>query len=267
MKFQPTHTQKLYWKKEKITKGDLLKYYKAVAPRLLPHLKDRPLVMHRFPEGVEGVSFYQKECPANPPSFVKRVKVKHEARTIEYIVVNNLDTLLYVVNLGCIELHPFSAKAKKLKAPDYLILDLDPEAISFSAVVKTAQVLHTILEERKLRSYCKTSGSRGLHIYVPLKKAMSYDKVRALAKEIAQEAHERLPDSTSLERLPKKRQKRVYIDFLQNRPMQTVVAPYSVRAKPGATVSTPLAWSEVKEGLDPRKFTIKTVLKRKKAFC
>ena len=262
MPFQPTHEEKLYWKKEKITKGDLLDYYRTVAPTILPYLKNRPLVMHRFPEGIEGESFYQKEAPANHPSFVKTIKVHHEERIIDYILVNNLDTLLYVVNLGSIELHPFSAQMKQLQKPDYLILDLDPEGLPFDAVVEVANQIHALLDAEKVANFCKTSGSRGLHIYVPMKAHYDFDEVKSWAHQVAIKAHNKLPRTTSLERLPNKRQKKVYIDFLQNRQMQTVVAPYSVRGRPHATVSTPLLWSEVKEGLDPLDFTIKTVPKR-----
>lgn len=256
-----THLDKFYW--DKITKGDLIAYYRAVAPRLLPLLKDRPLVMRRYPDGIKGESFFQKEA-GHPPSFVKTVKIQHEERTISYILVQNLSTLLYVVNLGSIELHPFHNRYKRPHNPDYVILDLDPEKISFDAVVETAQTIHEILEEKKIKSHCKTSGGRGLHIMIPWKK--DYEEAKEFAHNIAIEANNRLPAITSLERLPQKRQKKVYIDFLQNRPMQTIVAAYSVRGRPGAPISMPLSWDQVMPGLDPSQFTIQTVLTQQQSL-
>jgi bifunctional non-homologous end joining protein LigD len=250
-----SHLDKLYWKKEKITKGDLLAYYRSVAKKMLPYLKGRPLVMHRFPSGVDGEHFYQKQAPAHLPAFVHTTTVQHKERKITYIVVDNLKTLLYVVNLGCIEFHPFHAKVGRLDRPDYWILDLDPQNIPFAQTVRVAQEVHAVLQEKKMKSFCKTSGSRGLHIYVPVR-GKSFAQTKALARAVAEEVHRRLPKITSLQRLPKKRKGKVYIDYLQNASMQTVVAAYSVRGKPGAPISMPLAWSQVKLGLNPRQYTL-----------
>lgn len=257
-----SHLDKLYW--DKITKGDMLEYYEAVAPVILPYLKDRPLVMHRFPEGIKGIHFYQKEAGEHLPNFVKTTKFQHEERKISYLIAQNKQTLLYVANLGSIELHMFNGSLPHLDKPDYMVFDLDPEAISFDAVVDTARVIYEILEEVGVTSFCKTSGASGMHIYVPLNAKYRYPEVLGFAKLIAQEALKRLPKIVSLERNPAKRQKKVYVDVLQNNETKMMVAAYSVRAKPGATVSTPLKWQEVKRGLDPRDFTIKTVLKRLK---
>jgi len=255
-----THLDKLYW--DKITKGDLLRYYESIASVILPYLKNRPLVMHRFPEGINGVHFYQKDAGSNVPKFVKTTKFKHENRTISYLIAQNKESLLYVANLGSIELHVFNGTLPHLDKPDYMVFDLDPEAISFDAVVDTAKVIHEILEELHVTSFCKTSGASGMHIYVPLKGKYTYSQVMGFAKLVAQLAQKKLPKVISLERNPAKRQKKVYIDVLQNNKTKMVACAYSVRAKPHATVSTPLLWKEVRHGLDPRDFTIKTVLKR-----
>lgn len=257
-----TNLDKVFWKKEKFTKGDMLNYYATVAPYMLPYLKDRPLMLHRYPEGIEGEDFYQKEAPKPIPRFVKTATIQHTEKKITYIVVQNAKTLLYVANLGSIEFHPFSSTIKKINYPDYMVLDLDPENISFNSVVDTANALHEILEEIEAPHFCKTSGARGLHIYVPLRKKYDYDQSQQFAFLIATIAHERLPRITSLERMPKKRQKRVYIDSLQNFKGQTLVAPYSIRGRPHAPVSTPLLWKEVKYGLDPTDFNIETLPKR-----
>lgn len=257
-----THLEKLYWKKERISKGDLLTYYAQVAPYILPYLKNRPLVLHRFPEGIEGEAFFQKEAGPNLPSYVKTAAVVHNAKNVNYILVQNANTLLYAANLSSIEMHIFNSTIKHLEKPDYVVLDLDPEDISFEAVIETALTIHDILEELKVPHLCKTSGMSGLHIYIPLAAKYTYEIGREFAFLIATIAHQKLPQITSLERSPKKRQKKVYIDTLQNLKGQTLVAPYSVRAAPHAPVSTPLLWQEVKPGLDPLAFSMKAILKR-----
>ncbi len=257
-----THLDKLYWKKDKITKGDLLRYYEKIAPCILPYLKNRPCVMNRFPEGVPGIHFYQKEAGKNLPDFVKTASIQHEARKIAYLMIQNKPSLLYAANLGSIELHTLHALFSHLRKPDYMIFDLDPTAASFESVIETAQILHDILDEIGASSFCKTSGATGLHVYIPLHGKYGYEQVKQFAHLIAVLAHHRSPQSTSLERNPAKRQKKVYIDIGQNHATQMVVCPYSVRARPHATVSTPLLWKEVKRGLDPTDFTIKTVPRR-----
>lgn len=260
MSLKLSHLDKLYW--AKITKGDMLKYYESISSVILPYLKNRPLVMNRYPDGIKGVHFYQKDAGKNLPKFVKTTKFQHENRTISYLVAQNKETLLYVANLGSIELHMFSGTLPHLSKPDYMVFDLDPEAISFNAVVDTALVIHEILEELGIKSFCKTSGASGMHIFVPMQAKYPYAQVLGFAKVIAQVAQQRLPKVISLERNPAKRQKKVYIDVLQNNETKMIISAYSVRARPNATVSTPLLWKEVKHGLDPRDFTIKTVPKR-----
>jgi bifunctional non-homologous end joining protein LigD len=259
MKSLLTNLDKLYWPQDKITKGDLLRYYEKIAPTILPYLKNRPLVLHRFPDGYKGEHFYQKEAGSHLPSFVKTTTLQHEERKISYIVVQNVPTLLYTVNLGSIELHPFNAILSHLAKPDYMVFDLDPEGISFDAVVDTAQAIHEILEEIGIASFCKTTGATGLHIYVPLHGKYTYDQVLLFANMVATLTQRKLPRIATLERSPAKRQKKVYIDIFQNHRTKTLVSAYSVRGMPHATVSTPLQWKEVKHCLDPTDFTIKTV--------
>ncbi len=257
-----THVDKVFWPKEGYTKGDLLSYYDSVSKYILPYLKNRPESLRRYPNGIEEESFFQKNIVKGVPDWVETVKVQHSDKVVNYLLVQDKKSLLFAVNFGCIDFNPFNSNIKSLDNPDYLILDLDPEDISFGAVVETAQMLHELLEEMLIPSYPKTSGATGIHIYIPLAAKYSYNEAKQFAEILARKGHERLPTITSVERLPKKRQKKVYIDFLQNNFGQTLAAPYSVRPRPGASVSTPLLWSEVKKGLDPLDFNIKNTLKR-----
>lgn len=254
MKF--SNLDKLYW--PSITKGEMLEYYAKVAKTMLFYTKDRPLVMHRFPNGIKEEGFYQKDV-VDAPDFVETATIKHTNRNVHYILGQNVETLLYAANLGSIEMHLFHSRIKSLDKPDYMILDLDPQSISFDAVVDVALAIHEILQKLKIPHFCKTSGGSGLHIYVPLKARYTYEESRGFAIEIGKRVHEALPKITSLERNPKKRIRKVYIDTQQNSKGALAAAPYSVRAFAGAPVSTPLSWDEVKHGLDPKDFTIKNV--------
>lgn len=254
-KVELTNLDKLYWPKEKITKGDLIDYYTTIAPYILPYLKDRPQSLKRFPNGIEGVSFFQKNLDVHP-DWVQTTIIEHKHTTNEYLLIQDLDTLLYAVNLGCIELHPFFSKYQTLDYPDFLTFDLDPESTSFDNVILVAQELHAFLDELSLPHICKTSGATGMHISMPLKAKYTYEEAKNFAKIIASIIHRRLPKISSLERSPKNRQKKVYIDCLQNNLGQTLASVYSVRAKPKAPVSTPLLWSEVHKGMRPEDFTL-----------
>lgn len=256
-----THPDKLYWEKEKITKGDLLHYYERVAPFILPYLKNRPITLKRYPDGALGPSFYQKNIE-NPPEWLDTVEIEHTDRSMRYMVIQNVKSLLYAVNLGSIEIHPWFSRTSHLQNPDFLIFDLDPVEIAFDAVVETALALHDLLDSLDVPNYCKTSGGRGMHIGVPLKARYSYDQAKQFAVLIATFIYKELPKITSLVRNPKNRKKKVYIDCYQNNFGQTLAAPYSVRAKPGAPVSTPLDWSEVKKGIDPSHYTLFNTLER-----
>lgn len=258
-----TNLDKMYWPKEKFTKGDLLEYYKSTSSFILPYLKDRPIVLHRYPEGIEKQGFYQKELSPHP-EWIKTYSIKHEGRVINYLAINDLNSLLYAINLGSIDLHPFISRYKKLDNPDYCIIDLDPHGISFKKVIEAALVTHEILQEIKVKHYCKTSGGKGLHIVIPLHGKYSFEQSKQFAEIICLYVHKKLPRFTSVERSPEKRPKKIYLDYLQNRFGQTVVAPYAVRPRAGALVSTPLLWEEVNDNLDPSEFNIKTVPKRLK---
>jgi bifunctional non-homologous end joining protein LigD len=257
-----SNLDKVYWPEDGYTKGDLLAYYEKIAPYILPHLKDRPIVLHRFPNGIEGEAFFQKDAPQSTPSWLKTIDIQHSHKVVRYFLVPDLKSLLYVVNLGSIEIHPFLTKYQHLDEPDFLVIDLDPENCPFKQVIEVAQAAHDLFDSLGIKHFCKTSGKRGLHIFIPLDAKYPFEAVEDFAKLLAQLIHEQLPKITSLIRDPKLRQKKVYVDFLQNGKTKTVVAPYSVRPVEGAAVSTPLDWKEVKSGLDPKEFTIETVIKR-----
>jgi bifunctional non-homologous end joining protein LigD len=260
-----THLDKIYWPDENYSKGDLVEYYRDVAPLILPYLRDRPESLHRHPDGIDGKSFFQKDVSQNPPpDWVETVQIRSDSdgKNVIYIVCQTQDSLLYMVNLGCIELNPWNSRLGSLENPDYLVIDLDPEKISFAHVIETARTVRRVLEKVGVESVCKTSGKTGLHIYVPLGARYGYEQAKQFAEIVANVAQRDLPESTSVLRSPAKRQGRVYLDFLQNHRGQTLAAPYSVRPVSKAPVSTPLKWHEVTRALDPTKFTIRTIRKR-----
>lgn len=259
-----THLDKIYWPEEKYTKGDLLEYYKSIAPFILPHLKNRPITLHRYPEGIMGKDFYQKDLPISHPDWLKTCEIQQEGKINHYLIIDDVNSLLYAVNLGSIDIHPFISRYKSLETPDYCIIDLDPHDISFDKVIEAALTIHEILDDIKVKHYCKTSGGKGLHIFIPLNGKYDYDQSRRFAEVIGYLVHQKLPLTTSLERSPAKRPGKIYIDCLQNRISQTVVAPYSVRPRPHANVSTPLEWKEVNERLDVGKFNLKNIPQRLK---
>lgn len=262
--FTPTHLEKVFWKKENITKGDLIDYYTQIAPYIMPYIQDRPHSLNRHPNGISGKSFYQKDMGDTVPEWVKTVPIYSESndKDINYFVATDMDSLLYMVNLGCIEINPWFSRVQSLEKPDYSVIDLDPEGVSFEKVIETALIVKEVLDEAGAKCYCKTSGSTGLHIYIPLGAKYDYEISKNFAHLIGQMVNKRLPKLTSLERSPSKRRKKIYLDYLQNRKGQTLAAPYSARPKPGATVAAPLSWDEVKPGLDMREFTIKTIFGR-----
>jgi bifunctional non-homologous end joining protein LigD len=224
---------------------------------MLPYLQDRPESLHRYPNGIAGESFYQKDLE-NHPTWVKTTLIHSDSagKDIEYVLANDEATILYLINLGCIELNPWNSRIAHLENPDWAVIDLDPEDIGFDAVIESARAVHAVLDELGVPSYPKTSGATGIHIYIPMEAKYDYDQVKMFAQLIAQLAQTRVPKITSLERSPVKRQGKVYLDYLQNRHGQTLAAAYSVRPQPGATVSMPLDWSEVEPGLTPQQFTI-----------
>jgi bifunctional non-homologous end joining protein LigD len=260
-----THLEKVYWPKEGITKGDLIEYYREIAPVILSYLRDRPQSLHRFPNGIEGKSFFQKDVSHQPPPpWVATATVSSGGRgnQIEYLLCQDEPSLLYIANLGCIEVNPWNSRVGSLEEPDYVVIDLDPEAVGFEKVIETAIAVRRVLEHAEIESVCKTSGKRGLHVFIPIGPGHTTDQATQFAEIVASLVHEKLPTFTSLVRSPSLRQGKVYLDFPQNSRGQTLASAYSARPHPGATVSTPLLWKEVKKGLDPAKYTIKSIAQR-----
>lgn len=260
-----TNLDKIFWPKEKITKGDLLRYYSKVAKWILPYLKNRPESLRRFPNGIEGATFFQKNLKSYP-DWIQTTEIEHEKKKVNYLLIQNEESLLFAVNLGCIEIHPFFSQISKLHSPDFLVFDLDPKGSSFLKVIQVAQTLHAVLENLDIPSYCKTSGATGLHIAIPLGAKYTYEQAKKFAELIATIAQQKIPKISTLERSIAKRKGRVYIDCYQNNFGQTLAAPYSVRARAKAPVSTPLKWEEVKKGLNPKDYTIKTIFPRLKKY-
>ncbi|MEX0686210.1 MAG: DNA ligase D [Balneolales bacterium] len=259
-----SNLNKLYWPEEGYTKGDLIAYYDAVAEYILPYLKNRPESLHRHPDGIKQKGFFQKDMRNPLPDWLQTTRIYSESadKVIHYLLCQNKATLLYMANLGCIEINPWNSRIHSLNHPDYIVIDIDPDGNSFEQITDTALTVKQVLDEAGLKGYCKTSGSSGLHIFIPLDARYEDAQARSFSHIIAQLTHERLPDFTSMERSPKKRKNKIYLDYLQNKTGQTLAATYSVRPKPGATVSTPLTWEELEEGVHPSMFTIKTVPKR-----
>lgn len=262
-----TNLKKLYWKKEKITKGDMLNYYFNIADYMLPYMKDRPQSLHRFPNGINGESFYHKNMGGKVDKWLKTFKRFSESsgEPKDFLICTDTASLIYMANLGCIEMNSWHSRVQSPLYPDWSVVDLDPGEISFEKVIETAQVVKQILDSLQIPSFPKTSGSTGIHIYIPLGAKYNYEQSKQLAELIANLVHEELPSFTSVIRDPRKRTDKIYIDYLQNRPIQTICAPYSIRPKPGATVSAPLHWHEVKKGLQISDFNMKNIFDRVKA--
>lgn len=260
-----TNLGKVYWPEDGYTKGDMIRYYEFIAPYILPYLKNRPLSLKRNPNGISDEGFYHKDAGENAPGWMKVENIYSDSshKTIHYLVCNDLPSLIYIANLGCIELNPWNSRVGKLDNPDYLVIDLDPsDENSFDQVIEAANVVHELFERQNAPAFCKTSGSTGLHIYIPMGAKYSYDQVKEFGHIIAMMVVEALPSFTTIERPLNKRHGRMYIDFLQNRQGQTLASAYSIRPRKGATVSTPLEWKELKKGLHPTQFTIKNIQQR-----
>jgi bifunctional non-homologous end joining protein LigD len=261
-----TNLGKVFWPEEGYTKGDLIEYHRLVAEWMLVYLQDRPLVMTRYPDGIEGKSFFQKDAPPYAPDWFRRVTLWSEGseRELSYFVAEDLDSLLYVINLGTIPLHIWSSRIETLAFPDWCILDLDPKQAPFEDVIEIARKLHEICEEIDLPSFVKTSGSSGLHVLVPLGRKLTYDQSRDLGQLLGQVVVGELPKIATLTRNPERRQGKVYVDFVQNGHGRLLVAPFTVRPLPGAPVSTPLEWREVNSRLRIEDHTIESVPRRMK---
>jgi bifunctional non-homologous end joining protein LigD len=259
-----SNLKKVYWPAERYTKGDLIEYYRAVSRWMLPYLRNRPVVMTRFPDGIDGKSFYQKDAPEFAPEWMRTTSIWSEdtQRDIRYFVCDDEESLLYIANLGSIPLHIWASRVGSLELTDWCVLDLDPKEAPFSDVIRTAQVLHRLCKSIELPCYVKTTGKTGLHILLPLGRQCTYEQSRTLGELLARCVLPELRDIATLTRHVTKRGDKVYLDYLQNRQGQTIVAPFSVRPLPGATVSMPLVWEEVNDSLDPRTFTIKNAVER-----
>jgi bifunctional non-homologous end joining protein LigD len=259
-----SNLKKIYWPADRYTKGDLVDYYRAVSQWMLPYLRNRPLVMTRFPDGIEGKSFYQKDAPEFAPSWIRTVPIWSEdtQRDIRYFVCDDVESLLYVANLGSIPMHIWNSRVGSLEQPDWCVVDLDPKEAPFSDVVRTALAFRAISESMELPSYVKTTGKTGLHILVPLGRQCTYAQSRQVGELLARVTLREVGDIATIVRHVTKRGDKVYFDYLQNRHGQLIVAPFSVRPLPGASVSMPLTWDEVNQSLDPRAFTIKTAIER-----
>ncbi len=263
-----TNRTKVFFPDEGITKGDVIDYYEQMGDLIIPYLKDRPESLFRTPNGINQKGFFQKDAGDEAPSWVKHIPLYSDSvkKDIDYILCNDKATLLYLANLGCIEINPWHSRIKSLDNPDYIIIDIDPsDNNTFDQVIEAANVVKGILDKAGAMSICKTSGASGLHVYVPLGKKYDYDHAKDFANLVCIMANQLIPEFTTLERSLAKRSKdKIYMDYLQNRKGQTIACVYSLRPKKGATVSTPLDWSEVKEGLTPKDFTIKTIPERLK---
>jgi bifunctional non-homologous end joining protein LigD len=265
-KVKVTHLDKIFFPKDSISKGDVIKYYMSMSAFILPYLKGRPQSLFRNPDGIHVRGFFQKDAGSNTPSFVRSKMIFSESteKEVNYIVCDNLATLIYLNNLGCIEINPWHSTIKSPDKPDYMSIDLDPsERNTFDQVIKVALIVKKFLDKAGAPSYCKTSGSTGIHVYVPMEKKYNYEQVKEFAHKICSLVNNQLRDFTTLERnLDKRKSNHIYLDYLQNGKGQTIASVYSLRPRMGATVSAPLKWEEVKKGLTPQLFTIRNIKER-----
>jgi len=255
---------KLWWPHEKISKLDVAKFYEGISDSILPWLKDRPLTAERCPDGMNGPCFFQKNFDKGLPAGVPTVPIPSEStrKMVHYVLGGSRKALLAMVNLGCIAVHVMNCRKDALARPDWLAFDLDPGSGKFSDAAKAGAVLRGVLDELGMRSYPKTSGSRGLHVFVPLRRGPTQDEVRAFAAAVGEVLARKAPNLVTVEMSKAKRRGRVFADALRNAFGQTIVSPYSVRRRPLAPVSTPLDWSEVDPKLDPSMFNVRNFDRR-----
>jgi bifunctional non-homologous end joining protein LigD len=257
-----TNLRKIFWPELGVTKGDLLQYYADVAGVLLPHIRDRAMVMKRYPHGASGEFFFMKRAPTPRPAWIRICAIDHGSKgVIDFPVIDDRAALLWVINLGCIDLNQWYALCDQVDRPDYVHFDLDPSAgAGFDRVLETARILKEALDTLKMPAYVKTTGSRGLHIYVPIVRGPEQGEVRTFAHVLAQELARRHPALITAEyRVAKRPRGRVLVDYNQNRWGSTLASVYSVRPRPEATVSTPVSWKEVEQGVRIEDFTVKNV--------
>lgn len=259
-----THADKVFWPAEGYTKGDLVEYYETIAPWMLPYLKDRPVMLTRYPDGIEGKSFFQKDAPGYVPGWIRRVKIYSEdsEREISYFILESVEALKYVANMGAIPIHIWSSRTPSLGNPDWLLFDIDPKGSTTAQAVLVAEETARVLCSVGMRPYVKTSGQAGIHVVVGLRPHYTYEQARMFCEAVARVVVARMPDAATVTRAPAARKGRVYIDYLQLGQGKTIAAPFAVRPQPGAPVSAPLKWNELRSGLDPRKFNIRTMPRR-----
>lgn len=254
-----TNLEKVLWPEDGYTKAHLIKYLVAVSPVLLPHLRDRPLVFTRYPDGIHGKSFYQKQKGPYAPRWIRSFVDHGGAGDIEYVLACDVEDLIWIGNQASIEIHAWLSRTFETDCPDTAVFDLDPAPpAGLPEVVQVAKTIRECLRTLGLESFPKTSGATGLHIYLPIQPRYHYSRVRSFVQRVAQVVSDVMPGKVTLDRAVDRRSGRVYVDYLQNTRGKTIVAPYSPRAFDGAPVSTPIAWDEL-EGLDPARFTIETV--------
>lgn len=259
-----TNLQKLFWTKLKLTKGDLLRYYLAVSPVLLPHLVDRAMVMKRYPNGVSGDFFFMKRTPPGRPDWIETCRIEHgSGNIIDFPIVNDAASLLWVVNLGCIDLNPWYARCDDYNRPDYLHFDLDPvEGATFATVRSVALAVHDALDGLGMPNYAKTTGSKGIHVYVPIVRGPTQKDVWTFAKAFAQTIAREYPEATAIYAVAKRPRGTVLVDYNQNRWGSTLASIYSVRPRPFAPVSMPVEWKEVEAGVEIEDFTLANARER-----
>jgi bifunctional non-homologous end joining protein LigD len=260
-----TNLNKIFWPALKLTKRDLLNYYTAIAPWLLPHLKNRAVVMKRYPNGISGKFFFMKRAPEPRPDFIPICSIKHHSgNIIGFPMAENLASLLWLINLGCIDLNPWYSRCDDVDRPDFINFDLDPtDGATFNDVLQTAVLVRNGLAALKIKGYPKTTGSRGIHIYVPIKRGPSQKDVWRFAKAFAQELAARFPKLVTAEyKIAKRPRKHVLVDYNQNAWNRTLASVYSVRPTPAATVSAPLRWEEIERGVRMKDFTLQTAPER-----
>lgn len=254
---------KVFFPESGLTKGDLVEYYHRIAEVALPHYRDRPLTMQRFPDGIGEEGFFQKDVPDYFPDWVERVTLDKENGTVNYVLANNAATLVYLANQGCITAHLSLARRDKPNHPDRLVFDLDPSDDDFGKVQDASKRFKDLLDELNLASFVQTTGSRGLHVVVPLDRSADFDAVRDFARALTECLAERHADTLTIEQRKKRRGDRVFLDYLRNAYGQTAVAPYAVRAIEGGPVATPLRWDEVRAGdLGPQGYSMTNIFRR-----
>ncbi len=259
-----TRPGKILFSQDGITKAELIRYYERIAVRMLPYLKDRPLMLQRFPDGIDAPGFLQKAAAPYSPAWIRKVTVKKAGGTVKHVICDDAATLVYLANQACITLHTWLSRARDINCPDQMMFDFDPSrSDDIPGVVGGALALKEVLDRLELPAFVKTSGSRGVHVVVPLDAKSEFDTVRAFARQLAGIVVDRDTGRYTLEHHKNKRDGRVLIDVNRNGYAQTAVAPYAVRARPGAPVSVPLAWSELRgKSLRPDAFTIRNVFER-----